>query len=190
MSGKLIMKRKLCKEQSQLQSLSDTAEKELPSTTNSRPIQFVENNDESSTDSNMTSLSKRLRCDTPPPESDNSSDILPPILHEANHENFINNQRNRHLLEAIQSKMLELQQELDEFEQDFEVNEEDFYNGPGQPPQAEMSEQEAEALGYAMCAQETMLFLQREGVPPNSLLYTRLRDALVGRGEHDRAFQI
>ena len=113
---------------------------------------------------------KRIRCETPPPEPEDLG--LPPIPHISD--------QNRHLLGAIQQKILELQNELDAFEHDVEAHEEDYYYPNGRLQNNHMSEQEAEALGFAMCAQETMLFLEREGVPSDSLLYNRLRAALLG----------
>ncbi|XP_013104671.1 uncharacterized protein LOC106085151 [Stomoxys calcitrans] len=205
MSGKLIMKRKMDKHQTQTTATSSSSSSPLPA---QAPVDEVDSekldptqqkvsnemedcrnindcNDNSCSTSTLQPLSKRLRCDTPPPEPE---DVLHQhIVVEPNNEDFANNQRNRQLLEAIQAKMLELQQELDDFEEDFD----EFYDPQPAAPidQNIMSDEDARALGYAMCAQETILFLQREGISPESLLYTRLRDALVGRETNDHVFK-
>lgn len=202
MSGKLIMKRKLDKtHQVSLDTNKvDVPKSSLPSSSSSSASTSPSSSSSSITKQDTTRNhlngnntedesivrqpeTKRLRCDTPPPEPEDL--VLPPLPQV--------NAQNRHLLEAIQLKMLELQNELDAFEHDVEAHEEEYYyqNDPyNNRPSPQMTEQEAEALGFAMCAQETMLFLQREGVPSDSLLYTRLRDALVGRAQPDRIFQL
>lgn len=185
MSGKLIMKRKLDKTHQSSRNV-EVAE-EVPSVSSmdnnlyQRHNGRNDNDDDDDESSSVQPDNKRLRCDTPPSEADDlNSHPLPQA-----------NERNRHLLEAIQLKMLELQNELDAFEHDVEAHEDDYYyDQANQQQQPQMSEQDAEALGFAMCAQETMLFLQREGVPSESLLYTRLRDALVGRSQPDRVFHL
>lgn len=207
MSGKLIMKRKLDKNQAHEVLSSED------SSSGSGPRPKILNDDDSSHVSSNSESNRHLppnkrirfdtpplercdtpppeRCDTPPPEPDDGHVHQQPIMMagDPTDQDLVNQQRNRHLLEAIQAKMLELQRELDEFEEDFDnYNEDDYYNSP--PQQNVMSEHEAEALGFAMCAQETILFLQREGISSDSLLYTRLRDALVGRTQNDHAFQI
>lgn len=202
MSGKLIMKRKLDKQQTppapEPQSIGSEQGSEVVSGSNSRRssselnrTERNENNLKNETDfSASLQQSKRLRCDTPPPEpEDEEIRRLHLDGREPTHEDILNNQRNRELLEAIQSKVMELQRELDEFEDDFQ-NYEDDTDDDHHQQQHVMSDQEAEALGYAMCAQETILFLQRQGIPSDSLLYTRLHEALVGRGPTDRSFQI
>lgn len=123
---------------------------------------------------------KRIRSDTPPAEPEDLG--LPPIPQVSD--------QNRHLLVAIQQKMRELQNELDAFEHDVEAHEEDYYYPNGRLQNNPVSEQEAEALGFAMCAQETILFLEREGISSDSLLYTRLRDALVGRTQTNEIFHL
>ncbi|XP_046802557.1 uncharacterized protein LOC111677167 [Lucilia cuprina] len=196
MSGKLIMKRKLDKtHQSSLNNKveieesvsSSTSSSSTPSSssngTTEKPKNPTNRNEEES--SVRQPQSKRLRCDTPPPEPEDLN--LPPLP--------LVNEQNRHLLQAIQLKMLELQNELEAFEHDVEAHEEDYYylndhQDLDNRQNNQMSEQEAEALGFAMCAQETMLFLQREGVSSDSLLYTRLRDALVGRSQPDRVVHL
>lgn len=40
---------------------------------------------------------------------------------------------------------------------------------------------ESEALGFAVCAKETLNFLQRDGLPPDSQLVTELRNRLIGK---------
>ncbi|XP_065364548.1 uncharacterized protein insb [Calliphora vicina] len=181
MSGKLIMKRKLDKtHQSSLNNkvdVEDTPSSTSPSSSDS-PLEKRNKNEETS---DRQPENKRIRCDTPPPEPEDLD--LPPLPQVT--------EQNRHLLEAIQLKMLELQNELDAFEHDVEAQEEDYYylNDSQHHQNNQMSEQEAEALGFAMCAQETMLFLQREGVPSDSILYTRLRDALVGPSQLDSSLR-
>ncbi|XP_037807118.1 uncharacterized protein LOC119600725 [Lucilia sericata] len=198
MSGKLIMKRKLDKtHQSSLNNKVELEESVSSSTSSSSTSPSSSSNGTSEVESkNPTNRneeesfvrqpqSKRLRCDTPPPEPEDLN--LPPLP--------LVTEQNRHLLQAIQLKMLELQNELEAFEHDVEAHEEDYYylndhQDLDNRQNNQMSEQEAEALGFAMCAQETMLFLQREGVPSDSLLYTRLRDALVGRSQPDRVVHL
>lgn len=177
MSGKLIMKRKLDKtHQSSLNNKVDVED------TPSSPASTLEKSNKNEESSDRQPENKRIRCDTPPPEPEDLD--LPPLPQVT--------EQNRHLLEAIQLKMLELQNELDAFEHDVEAHEEDYYylNDSNHHHQNNiMSEQEAEALGFAMCAQETMLFLQREGVPSDSILYTRLRDSLVGPSQPDSSLR-
>lgn len=96
------------------------------------------------------------------------------------------------LLEALQ-KIMELQSELDSFEQDLdesepgvlEANDEEAhldaevaanFAPPARRP-------DAEALGFAMCARETLLFLQSEGISTESVLYKTLLGSLVGQSE-------
>lgn len=40
---------------------------------------------------------------------------------------------------------------------------------------------ESEALGFAVCAKETLNFLQRDGLPPDSPLVIELRNRLIGK---------
>lgn len=184
MSGKLIMKRKLDKTQLSLfNNKIDVKEISTSSTSSSNSASNKQINKTNKYDEDFSVKepeNKRIRCDTPPAE-DLDSPQLPQV-----------NAQNRHLLEAIQLKMLELQNELDAFENDVKAHEEDHYyvNKHHNQPNNRISPQEAEALGFAMCAQETMLFLQREGIPSDSLLYTRLCDGLVGRSEPDRIFHV
>ncbi|KAI8118803.1 hypothetical protein FF38_10931 [Lucilia cuprina] len=196
MSGKLIMKRKLDKTHQSSLNNKVEIEESVSSSTSSSSTSASSSNGTTEKHKNPTNRneeessirqpqSKRLRCDTPPPEPEDLN--LPPLP--------LVNEQNRHLLQAIQLKMLELQNELEAFEHDVEAHEEDYYylndhQDLDNRQNNQMSEQEAEALGFAMCAQETMLFLQREGVPSDSLLYTRLRDALVGRSQPDRVVHL
>ncbi|XP_075156655.1 insensible [Haematobia irritans] len=190
MSGKLIMKRKMDKNMAQSSNPSEDTGRHKAS--QEIVANEEENKDYGDNDTNNVPIQnphiKRIRCDTPPPEPED--DIHPPIVVEPSQEDFENNRRNRQLLEAIQAKMFELQRELDEFEDDFDSYNDDYYNLPNpEEEQNVISDEDARALGYAMCAQETILFLQREGISPESLLYTRLRDALVGRELNEHVFK-
>ena len=172
MSGKLIMKRKLDKvHKSTANSKMHLKEPSISSnpSTSSKIDKTINQKTDHDTVTKQPE-NKRIRCETPPPEPEDLG--LPPIPQISG--------QNRHLLEAIQQKMLELQNELDAFEHDVEAHEEDYYYSNGRLQNNHISEQEAEALGFAMCAQETMSFLEREGIPSDSLLYNRLRAALLG----------
>lgn len=96
------------------------------------------------------------------------------------------------LLEALQ-KIMELQSELDSFEQDLdecetgvlEANDEEAHLdaevAANFVPAARRPD--AEALGFAMCARETLLFLQSEGISTESVLYKTLLGKLVGQSD-------
>lgn len=163
MSGKLIMKRKRADQRSaqqagdqQEQSNEPVAEKRLRLELEPRPV-------------------------TPPPMQQKSPAI----------SNTDADASNSILLEALQ-KIMELQSELDSFEQDLDerevstldVDKEDHLDAEiaaGFAPPTRRSE--AEALGFAMCARETLLFLQSEGVSTESVLYKTLLGKLVGQGD-------
>jgi len=96
---------------------------------------------------------------------------------------------------------MELQAELDAFEQD--LDERDGYAAAGAEQEEEEAEEsaedaevaaqfgpptpaqrsQAEAMGFAMCARETLLFLQSEGIPTESPLYQTLLGKLVGQSD-------
>lgn len=96
------------------------------------------------------------------------------------------------LLEALQ-KIMELQSELDSFEQDLDESEEGVLEANEEEAHldAEVAANfvpptrrpDAEALGFAMCARETLLFLQSEGVSTESVLYKTLLGKLVGQSD-------
>lgn len=172
MSGKLIMKRKRASQEEQLQQQQQQQQDEEPAP------------------------EKRHRPLTPPAEDPSEDRPSPPDA-----------ATNRILLEALQ-KIMELQSELDAFEQDLDEREdyaaaaaraeqEDADSDPDTDPEdAEVAAQfapvaaanpaqrsQAEALGFAMCARETLLFLQSEGVPTESPLYQTLLGKLVGQSD-------
>ncbi|KAH8400580.1 hypothetical protein KR222_007238 [Zaprionus bogoriensis] len=166
MSGKLIMKRKRAD-----QLRTQQAEEQQ------RPA------DDEPVAEKRPCLEQQPRLITPPSEEQPAVGLN--RLHTAHAPNSI-------LLEALQ-KIMELQSELDSFEQDL-----DDYEASGlldveedahldaevaanfAPPRRRS---DAEALGFAMCARETLLFLQNEGVSPESVLYKTLLGKLVGQSD-------
>lgn len=90
------------------------------------------------------------------------------------------------LLEAL-SKIAELQRQLQEDDVDFDGDEFDEYSDDEDSEVSfylnEQRRHEAEAIGFAMCARETLLFLQKEGIPENSAIYQALREKLVGKSD-------
>lgn len=96
------------------------------------------------------------------------------------------------LLEALQ-KIMELQSELDSFEQDLDECEASVLEANDEEAHldAEVAANfvpaarhpDAEALGFAMCARETLLFLQSEGISTESVLYKTLLGKLVGQSD-------
>ncbi|XP_017077672.1 myb-like protein I [Drosophila eugracilis] len=176
MSGKLIMKRKRAsqEEQQQHQQLQPGQEQHVQP----QEQQHLQQPDEAAPE-------KRHRPLTPPAEEPGQDYASPPDA------------PNRILLEALQ-KIMELQAELDAFEHDLderdgaaaEAEEEDVEESAedaevaarfAPPTPAERSQ--AEALGFAMCARETLLFLQSEGIPTESPLYQTLLGKLVGQSD-------
>ncbi|XP_050079184.1 uncharacterized protein LOC126566024 [Anopheles maculipalpis] len=80
----------------------------------------------------------------------------------------------------------ELQDELDFLQNDpyaEDTDDEDEQPVDGRQPvqPSVIGGRQAEAMGWAVCARETMHFLQREGIPPDSPLMVNLRRRLVGR---------
>ncbi|KAH8358023.1 hypothetical protein KR084_000034 [Drosophila pseudotakahashii] len=158
MSGKLIMKRKRASQEEQQQQAQE---------------QHVQRPQEQQPDE--AAPEKRHRPLTPPAEE--------PAAPEA---------PNRILLEALQ-KIMELQAELDAFEHDLDEREHPLYEEEEDAEDAEVAAQfapptpaqrtQAEALGFAMCARETLLFLQSEGIPTESPLYQTLLGKLVGQSD-------
>uniref|UniRef100_A0A182VF52 Uncharacterized protein n=2 Tax=Anopheles merus TaxID=30066 RepID=A0A182VF52_ANOME len=100
------------------------------------------------------------------------------------------------MLQAL-GRIRELQDELDflqndPYAEDTDDEEEEEEAGVGvqhgavrQPPVQVIGGRQAEAIGWAVCARETMHFLQREGIPPDSPLMVNLRRRLVGRARDD-----
>ncbi|KAH8266263.1 hypothetical protein KR038_004161 [Drosophila bunnanda] len=170
MSGKLIMKRKRASQEEQLQQQQQ------------QPHQQEQQDEEPAPE-------KRHRPLTPPAEDPSEDQACRP------------DSANRILLEALQ-KIMELQSELDAFEQDLDERdaaaagrEDPDTDTDTDPEDAEVAAQfvqaaatpaqrsQAEALGFAMCARETLLFLQSEGVPTESPLYQTLLGKLVGQSD-------
>ncbi|EDW92145.1 uncharacterized protein LOC6531636 [Drosophila yakuba] len=169
MSGKLIMKRKRASQEEQQHQQQAQEQRVQPQ----EQPQEQQPND--------AVPEKRHRPLTPPAEEPSPPDAP-----------------NRILLEALQ-KIMELQAELDAFEQD--LDDRDGYAAAGAEAEdaeeieedAEVAAQfapptpaqrtQAEALGFAMCARETLLFLQSEGVPTESPLYQTLLGKLVGQSD-------
>jgi len=115
----------------------------------------------------------------------NSSSVTPHIQQPSSAiSNVDTNASNSILLEALQ-KIIELQTELDSFEEnldergviDLNADEHNHLDGEVAPL---TRHSEAEALGFAMCAREALLFLQTEGVSTESVLYKTLLRKLVG----------
>lgn len=171
MSGKLIMKRKRASQEEQQQAQEQRVQPQEQQQ-EQQPTEAVPE--------------KRHRPLTPPAEEPGQNCPNPPDA------------PNRILLEALQ-KIMELQAELDAFEQD--LNDRDGYAAAGAEAEdveesdedAEVAAQfapptpaqrsQAEALGFAMCARETLLFLQSEGIPTESPLYQTLLGKLVGQSD-------
>lgn len=90
------------------------------------------------------------------------------------------------LIEAL-NKIADLQKQLQESDVEFDG---DDYGDYSDDEDSEVSfylneqrRHEAEAIGFAMCARETLLFLQKEGIPENSAIYQSLREKLVGKSD-------
>ncbi|XP_020803312.1 THAP domain-containing protein 11 [Drosophila serrata] len=173
MSGKLIMKRKRASQEEQLQQQQQQQHQQQQQQQDEEPAP-----------------EKRHRPLTPPAEDPSEDQASRP------------DSANRILLEALQ-KIMELQSELDAFEQDLDERdaaaagrEDPDADSDTDPEDAEVAAQfapapaatpaqrsQAEALGFAMCARETLLFLQSEGVPTESPLYQTLLGKLVGQSD-------
>lgn len=127
---------------------------------------------------------KRLRCETPPVEPDDVIDInttSPPSPARVEENLIAIEEKQRHnleSLEAIQLKILELECELNEWESNCDDQDEDHSDmnclNSTIPPNID-----SEAYGYAACAQETLLFLEREGYSMNDEIYRTLKDKLL-----------
>ncbi|XP_034479585.1 uncharacterized protein LOC117785597 [Drosophila innubila] len=163
MSGKLIMKRKRA-DQRRAQQADEQQEQPNDQVTEKRHR-----------------LDLEPRSETPPPMQQQSPAAS---NSDADASNSI-------LLEALQ-KIMELQSELDSFEQDLDEREVSTHDEDEEEHlDAEVAasfapatrRSEAEALGFAMCARETLLFLQSEGVSTESVLYKTLLGKLVGQSD-------
>uniref|UniRef100_A0A182VXK2 Uncharacterized protein n=1 Tax=Anopheles minimus TaxID=112268 RepID=A0A182VXK2_9DIPT len=89
------------------------------------------------------------------------------------------------MLQAL-GRIRELQDELDFLQNDpyaEDTDDEDQHDNARHPPvqPSVIGGRQAEAMGWAVCARETMHFLQREGIPPDSPLMVNLRRRLIGR---------
>ncbi|XP_055920005.1 uncharacterized protein LOC129951726 [Eupeodes corollae] len=170
MNGKLIYKRK--SEEQQLMSLESKRGR----------------NDHECHDQNRRPLVMSGNENTPP-----SSPSPPNSIQFEEGTSSRENPKHKILLEALQ-KIMDLQKELDDFENDLEYSDEFGSEQNEEFDDAELSfclnnqqwqKNEAEALGFAICARETLMFLQQEGIPPDSLIYKSLREKLVGRVPKD-----
>ncbi|XP_055545810.1 uncharacterized protein LOC129730487 [Wyeomyia smithii] len=96
----------------------------------------------------------------------------------------------RFLLQALR-RIQELQDEIDFLENDPYAEDADSSEGDDESsffdqdpsPAAVVAGHQAEALGFAVCARETMAFLEREGVALDSPIMINLRNRLIGRCE-------
>lgn len=88
------------------------------------------------------------------------------------------------LVEAL-NKIAELQRQLQENDVDLDDDEFGEYSDDDDSEVSlyldEQKRHEAEAIGFAMCARETLLFLQKEGIPETSAIYKALKEKLVGK---------
>ncbi|XP_053680840.1 uncharacterized protein LOC128731729 [Anopheles nili] len=88
-----------------------------------------------------------------------------------------------YMLRAL-GRIRELQDELDFLQNDPYAedtdDEEDDTPDVGQHVPNMIGGRQAEAIGWAVCARETMHFLQREGIAPDSPLMVQLRRRLIG----------
>uniref|UniRef100_A0A182N6C8 Uncharacterized protein n=1 Tax=Anopheles dirus TaxID=7168 RepID=A0A182N6C8_9DIPT len=89
------------------------------------------------------------------------------------------------MLQAL-GRIRELQDELDFLQNDPYAEDTDDEDVEEVPPDAVIGGRQAEAIGWAVCARETMHFLQREGIPPDSPLMVNLRRRLVGEAAGGR----
>lgn len=113
----------------------------------------------------------RADCTTTPP----SRNVCKKVKIESAEENA-NNQQD-FVREALK-RVLELERELSTLS---ESSEDDTYaDGPSEF-ERNASEFEAEALGFAVCARETLHFLAGEGLQVDDPLVQSLRQRLVGK---------
>uniref|UniRef100_A0A182Q2M6 Uncharacterized protein n=1 Tax=Anopheles farauti TaxID=69004 RepID=A0A182Q2M6_9DIPT len=94
------------------------------------------------------------------------------------------------MLQAL-GRIRELQDELDFLQNDpyaedtDDDDDDDDADEAGRAGADVIGGREAEAIGWAVCARETMHFLQREGIPPDSPLMVNLRRRLIGQPPPD-----
>ncbi|XP_050088128.1 uncharacterized protein LOC126572673 [Anopheles aquasalis] len=87
-----------------------------------------------------------------------------------------------YLLEALQ-RIRALQDELDFLENDpyaEDTDDEELNDGAEAEDVQVIGGQQAEAIGWAVCAREAIQFLQHEGIPADSPLMVNLRQRLIG----------
>lgn len=82
------------------------------------------------------------------------------------------------LMEAL-LKVNALQAELTALDNNNDY--EEGYDSGSEEDEAALMAFEAEALGFAVCARETMMFLGAQGLTPDNPLVVNLRNQLVGR---------
>ncbi|XP_058451802.1 uncharacterized protein LOC131430672 [Malaya genurostris] len=99
--------------------------------------------------------------------------------------------RSDFLLQALQ-RIQELQDEIDFLENDpyaedadSTEEDEDAESSFEQSHHQIVMGHQAEAMGFAVCARETMAFLEREGVSPDDPMLVNLRNRLIGRCERN-----
>lgn len=119
---------------------------------------------------NVTSYN-RADCTTPP----SSHNVCKKVKTESVEED-INNQQD-FLREALK-RVLELERELSALS---ESSDDDTHEGGSTEFERNASEFEAEALGFAVCARETLNFLASEGLQVDDPLVQSLRQRLVGK---------
>ena len=85
-------------------------------------------------------------------------------------------QNRPNMLMATLQKIRELEDELD-----FLINDPYYDDSSSDEEENLITGQEAEALGFAMCAKETITFLENAGVMPDNPMMISLRNRLIGR---------
>lgn len=120
--------------------------------------------DEEQDEPEISNLNKRTKDDKKPKE-----DLTPkPSTPKLPKEDF--------LKDALE-KILQLQNEILALDSDSGEESADEYQDEEMKKQIAF---ESEALGFAMCARETLTFLCNEGLSPDSPLVVTLRERLVG----------
>ncbi len=90
-------------------------------------------------------------------------------------------------IEKIKREMSKLNNSQED-EEEFSSDENEEYNHVSDQDDCSSDEElfqsnllmSAEALGFAMCAQETFKFLESHGIPPNDPVYIDLKQRLIG----------
>lgn len=119
--------------------------------------------DEEQDEPEISNLNKRTKDDNKPKE-----DLTPKPTPKLPKEDF--------LKDALE-KILQLQNEILSLDSDSGEESADEYQDEEMKKQIAF---ESEALGFAMCARETLTFLCNEGLSPDSPLVVTLRERLVG----------